>query len=73
MNKIQKLIIAIISPLIILLIGYGYISTFKSTTWEMGTGFRPISITDINETWLIWLICLIIIGIIEFILFSKEK
>ncbi|MDD5749290.1 MAG: hypothetical protein PHO91_00685 [Patescibacteria group bacterium] len=72
MNKYQQITLSIISPLIILLLGYGYIVTFIKNVWIIGEGYASPQWNDFEKTWIVWLVSIILIGVIELIIFSRK-
>lgn len=63
LNPMQKTIVAIAVPLVLLVITY----TIASETGWRGNAF------DMGATWLIWVIFLGIVGYFEFNLYSDKK
>ncbi len=74
MNVIQKLILAIIIPIIILLLSYGFYSNFMIQANYSSFFSIPYhaSWIDLEYTWWLWLLVVIIIGIIELLIFTKR-
>lgn len=86
MNKSQKIIMAIITPVIILISGYGYITNVM-TKYESNQDITPyatylnggtttkidVKWNEFEITWKIWLLVFILIAIIEIVIFTKKR
>lgn len=65
LNQQQKLILGILIPIGLLVIFHPIANVFDGT-WRT----RPF---DFEETWLVWLIYIGLVGLIEFKLFEDKK
>ncbi|MBT4296673.1 MAG: hypothetical protein HOD43_12810 [Candidatus Marinimicrobia bacterium] len=59
-NPIQRMIIAIVAPIVILLLGYGLINILD------------VSPDDFDDSWWLWLIIILCIGFFEYSWFRNR-
>jgi len=76
MNKIQKIILAVILPAIcfFITVGVGF-SGILDTEYadSISRYFHRYNPFDLKDSWWLWIIYLIIIGITEFKIFRNKK
>ena len=70
MNKTQRLILAVIVPLVVLSIA-GKIR--YEVTHSITTSFSAWFLSDFDEAWWVWAINFAVIGVFEFFLFRDRK
>lgn len=70
MNKAQQIVMALVAPLIVWFLGYGITSTMTKLDFVGRT--VTVKWDDFERTWFVWVIALVIIGFVEYKIFSKE-
>jgi hypothetical protein len=73
MNKTQKMVKAIIYPLIVIVITIGVSGDLGKWLFVSSSSWRSVNSFDFNITWPFWVIALIIIYKIEEKIFSTNK
>jgi hypothetical protein len=71
MNKTQRLILAVIVPLVVLPIAWKIKCVFYFT--GSPTSFSDLFLSDLEEVWWVWVITFAVIGVFEFFLFRDRK
>ena len=64
-NPKQRILLAFLVPIGIMLIGYGIMRIVNANSWELVHRFGFCNPSDLNESWWGWLLILILVGIYE--------
>jgi len=67
-NPIQRIIVAIVAPIVIVLLGYGLMNILDNN----GPLRRHVSPDELDESWWLWLIIITCVGIFEYTWFRNR-
>jgi hypothetical protein len=69
-NPKQRVLLAVLVPIGILLIGYGIMRILNANSWDLVRESSFCDPTELDESWWGWLIVVVIIGVYEWKLFG---